>query len=283
LIPDLNLAPNLHWIQYHYAGVDFILDSPLLQKNDLQITNMSGASAIQEGEYILGMLLALGHRMPELFQNQIKHDWPTDRWEKFSPYELTNSTVGLVGYGSIARETARLLQPFGVTILAAKRNAMNPLDTGYTIEGHGDPEGNLFTRLYPILAIKSMIKECDFVVVLLPLTSQTRGLFDAEVLHAMKPSSYLIVASRGGIVDESALIQALNEKAIAGAVLDVFSREPLPVESPLWKAPNVILTPHVSGFSPNYKERAGNMFVENLKRYLHGEPLFNRVDEERSY
>jgi Phosphoglycerate dehydrogenase and related dehydrogenases len=283
LIPDLALAPNLRWIQYHYAGVDFILDTPLLQKPDLQITNMSGASAIQEGEYILGMLLALGHRMPELFQNQLKRDWPADRWEKFSPYELTHSTVGLVGYGSIARETARLLQPFGVTILAAKRNVMNPFDNGYTIEGHGDPEGNLFTRLYPIQAIKSMIKECDFVVVLLPLTAQTRGLFNAEVLHAMKPGSFLIVDSRGGIVDETALVQALNERVIAGAVLDVFNREPLPAESPLWKAPNVILTPHVSGFSPNYKERAGAMFVENLSRYLHGEPLLNRVDQERSY
>jgi phosphoglycerate dehydrogenase-like enzyme len=170
-----------------------------------------------------------------------------------------------------------------VTVLAAKRNAMNPLDSGYTIEGHGDPEGNLFTRLYPIQAVKSMIKECDFVVVLLPLTSETRGMFNEEVLHAMKPGSFLIVASRGGIVDETALIQALNEKAIAGAVLDVFSREPLPAESPLWKVQNVILTPHVSGFSPNYKERAGNMFVENLRHYLHGEPLFNRVDQERSY
>jgi phosphoglycerate dehydrogenase-like enzyme len=283
LIPDLNLTPNLRWIQYHYAGVDFILDSPLLQKADLQITTMSGASAIQEGEYILGMLLALGHRMPELIQNQIKHDWPIDRWEKFSPRELTNATVGLVGYGSIGREVARLLQPFGAQVLAAKRDAMNPLDSGYSIEGHGDPEGNFFHRLYPIQAAKSMVKLCDFVVVSLPLTSQTRGSFGEEEIRAMKPGSFLIVVSRGGIVDETALLQALTEKTIAGAVLDVFSREPLPVENPLWKLPNIILTPHVSGFSPNYKERAGFMFVENLSHYFHGEPLLNRVDPGRSY
>lgn len=283
LVPDLTLTPNLHWIQYHYAGTDFVLDTPLMQKSDLQITSMSGASAIQEGEYILGMLLALGHHLPEAFQNQVKHEWPTDRWDRFSPKELTNSTVGLVGYGSIGREVARLLQPFGVKVLATKRDAMNPVDTGYTIEGHGDPEGNFFNRLYPMQAVKSMVKECDFVVVLLPLTPETRGCFGEEEIRAMKPGASLVVVSRGGIVDENALIQALNDKTIAGAALDVFSREPLPPEHPLWKMPNVILTPHVSGFSPNYKERAGMMFIENLNRYIHGEPLLNRVDIERSY
>ena len=283
LIPDLNLTPNLRWIQFHYAGVDFIQETPLLKKTDLNITSMSGASAIQEGEYVVGMLLALGHHLPELFQNQLKHDWPNDRWEKFSPRELTNSTVGLIGYGSIGREVARMLQPFGTKILVSKRDAMNPIDTGYTIEGHGDPEGNLFHRLYPIQAVKSMVKDCDFVVVLLPLTPQTRGLFGEEEIRAMKPGSYLIVVSRGGIVDEAALIEALAEKHLAGAALDVFSREPLPLENPLWKVPNIILTPHISGFSPNYKERAGMMFVENLQRYLHGETLLNKVDFEQTY
>lgn len=283
LVPDISTTPNLRWIQYHYAGTDFILDTPLIQVPDLQITSMSGASAIQEGEFVLSMMLALGHHQPELFQNQLKHEWPADRWDKFSPKELTNSTVGLVGYGSIGREVARLLQPFGVKVLATKRDAMNPIDTGYTIEGHGDPEGNYFHRLYPMQAVKSMVKECDFVVVLLPLTPQTHNSFGEKEIRAMKPGSYLIVISRGGIVDEDALLEALNDKHLAGAALDVFIREPLPAESPLWKHPNVILTPHVSGFSPNYKERAGLMFIENLNRYLHGEPLLNRVDVDRSY
>jgi phosphoglycerate dehydrogenase-like enzyme len=132
-------------------------------------------------------------------------------------------------------------------------------------------------------AVKSMVKECDFVVVLLPLTPETRGTFGEAEIRSMKPGSFLVVVSRGGIVDENALIDALNDKMIAGAALDVFSREPLPSEHPLWKMPNVILTPHISGFSPNYKERAGMMFIENLNRYIHGEPLLNRVDNERSY
>lgn len=283
LMPDPALVPNLRWIQYHYAGIDFIQNSPLLNKADCVITNMSGASAIQESEYILGMMLAMSHKLPDLFHNQQKQEWPTDRWERFTPFELSQSTVGLVGYGSIARELARLLIPFNTTILAAKRDVMHPEDNGYTIEGHGDPDGNFFHRLYPIQAVKSMISECNFVVITLPFTPETKGLIGEAELRAMKPGAYLFVISRGGIVDEAALYKVLEEKHLGGAVLDVFAQEPLPAESPLWKLPNAILTPHVSGFSPLYKERAGMMFAENLRRYIHGEPLLNKFEVGRSY
>jgi phosphoglycerate dehydrogenase-like enzyme len=283
LVPDPALVPNLRWIQYHYAGLDFLLGTPLLEKPELVITSMSGASAVQEGEYILAMMLAMSRHLPDLFQNQLRSDWPNDRWEKFSPFELNGSTIGIVGYGSIGRELARLLQPFGMKVLAVKRDVMHPVDAGYTIEGHGDPEGNLFHRLYPVQALKSMVGECDFVVVALPLTDQTRGLISADEIKAFKPGSHLIVVSRGGIVDEAAVTEALVEKRLAGAALDVFSKEPLPAESPLWKVPNLILTPHVSGFSTKYKERAGMMFADNLARYLHGEPMLNKFDPERSY
>jgi phosphoglycerate dehydrogenase-like enzyme len=244
---------------------------------------MSGASAIQESEYILAMMLAMSHKLPDLLQNQAKQEWPLDRWERFTPNELNHATVGLVGYGSIARELARLLQPFEVTILAAKRDVMHPEDNGYTVENHGDVEGNFFNRLYPIQAVKSMISECHYVVITLPFTSETKGLFNEEVMQAMKPGAILIVVSRGGIVDENALYRQLEEKHLGGAVLDVFNQEPLPSENPLWKLPNVILTPHISGFSPLYKDRAGTMFAENLRRYLHSEPLLNKYEIARSY
>ena len=283
LIPEAELVPNLKWVQFHYAGVDFVEGSSLLNNKGLQITSMSGASAVQEGEYILMMLLGLGHHLPDVALNQVKKEWRQDRWEKFTPNELNGSTVGLVGYGSIGREVARLLQPFKVKVLASKRDVMHPVDNGYVLEGYGDPDGNYFHRLYPNEALKSMLKECDFVVISLPLTPDTRGSFGEEEFKAMKPGAFLIHVSRGGIVDENALLQALNEKRIAGAAIDVFLQEPLPPNHPLWKAPNVILTPHVSGFSPKYKERAGEMFAENLKRYLHGEPLMNQYDPERHY
>ncbi len=283
LLPPPELVPNLKWIQFHYAGIDYIQDSPLLQKPDLIFSSMSGASAIQEAEYILGMLLALSRRMPDLVANQQKKEWPKDRWERFTPVELTNSTVGLVGYGSISREVARLLQPFNVKVLATKKDVMYPADKGYSIEGHGDPEGNYFHRLYPIEALKQMLKLCDFVVVTLPITPETRGLIGEAELQSMKPGAFLVHVSRGGIVDESALITALNEHKLAGAALDVFSQEPLPSDSILWKTPNLVITPHISGFSSRYKERAGEMFAENLQRYLHGEPVLNQYNPERYY
>jgi phosphoglycerate dehydrogenase-like enzyme len=283
LVPDLAQVPNLKWVQFHYAGIDFIQGSDLLNRKELKITSMSGASAIQEGEYILMMLLALGHHLKDLLLNQEKAEWPTDRWNRFVPVELTGSTVGLVGYGSISREVARMLRPFNVKVLAAKRDVLHPEDSGYVIEGHGDPGGDHFDRLYPIEALKSMLKECDYVVVTLPLTPATDGLIGEEELRAMKPGAYLVHISRGGVVNEKALLNALTEKRLAGAAVDVFSQDPLPPNNPLWKAPNLILTPHVSGFSPRYKERAGIMFAENLKRYLRAEPLLNEYQPERHY
>ena len=164
-----------------------------------------------------------------------------------------------------------------------KKDVMHPVDYGYTIEGHGDPEGNYFHRLYPTQALKQMLKLCDFVVVALPLTPETKGYIGEAEIQAMKTGAFLILVSRGGIVDEAELMNALNEHKLSGAALDVFVQEPLPPESPLWKTPNLLITPHVSGFSPRYKERAGEMFAENLNRYLHGEPILNEYSPERYY
>jgi len=283
LMPDPELVPNLKWVQYHYAGIDFIQDTALLKKPGLILSSMSGGSAIQEAEYILMMLLSMGHHLPSLMEHQKQSLWPKDRWDKFTPRELTGSTVGLVGYGSINREVARLLQAFNVTVLAVKKNVMQPEDTGYTVEGHGDPEGNLFHRLYPVEALRQMLKLCDFVVVALPITPETRGLIGEKEIQSMKPGAYLVHVSRGGIIDEGALMTALNDHKLAGAALDVFVEEPLLPESPLWKTERLLITPHVSGFSANYKDRAGEMFAENLSRYLHGEPVLNQYNPERHY
>jgi phosphoglycerate dehydrogenase-like enzyme len=283
ILPAPNLVPNLKWIQFHFTGIDFAVDSPLVHKPGIAVTHLSGAAVPQMSEYILMMLLAFGHRLPEAVANQQRSEWPRDRWERFSPRELRGSTVGLVGYGSINREVARLLRAMNVTVFAAKRDAMHPKDHGYTIPGLGDPEGLCFDRLYPYQAIKSMVKECDFVVVVLPLTTQTRNLLGAEEFAAMKPGAYLIQAGRGGVVDQAALVEALQEKRIAGAALDTFSEEPLAPSSPLWKLPNVLITPHIGSISPNYLQRAVDLFVVNLTRYLAGEPLLNLFNLELGY
>ncbi len=275
VIPEPALVPNLRWIQFHWAGINHAADAPLLHKPGVVATTLSGAAATPMAEYILMMLLALGHRLPDLVENQRRANWPKDRWERFMPQELHDSAVGLVGYGSIARQVARLVYPFGGRVLATKRDVLHPEDTGFIEEGFGDPRGDYVYRLYPSQALRSMVKDCDFVVVTTPLTPATRGLIDADILSAFKPTAFLINASRGPVVDEEALIAALREKKIAGAALDVFEEEPLPAESPLWKMPNVLVTPHISGNTPHYDERATLLFVENLKRYLAGQPLYN--------
>jgi phosphoglycerate dehydrogenase-like enzyme len=128
-----------------------------------------------------------------------------------------------------------------------------------------------------------MLKECDFVVITVPKTETTKNMFGADEFEAMKPTAFLIDVSRGGIIETKALINALKEQKIAGAALDVFDEEPLPSDSPLWKLPNLMITPHISGNTPYYNERAVELFTENLLRYLADLPLFNRIDLEQGY
>jgi phosphoglycerate dehydrogenase-like enzyme len=160
---------------------------------------------------------------------------------------------------------------------------MHPEDTGYIPEGLGDPNGDYVHRLYPPQAIHSMLKECDFVIVTIPLTPTTRNLLGPTELAVLKPTAYLVDIGRGGVIDQAALIAALREHKLAGAALDVFPEEPLPADNPLWKLPNVILTPHIAGYSSAYDARAVALFAENLTRYLAGLPLYNQINLEKGY
>lgn len=282
-LPGLEQAPKLRWVQSYLSGIEKIRDNPLFDKPDLVLTTLSGANSSQVAEHVLTMLLALGHQLPHFLGLQNSKTWMEEKGRKYIPAELRGSTVGIVGYGSIGRQVARLVSDFGATVLGTKRDLMHPEDGEYSAEDMGDPKGTLFARLYPPQALRSMLTICDFVVVCVPLTSETRGMLAKEHLAAMKPTAFLVDVSRGGVVDHAALIDALSEGQLAGAALDVFPEEPLPQESPLWQMPNVILTPHVAGFSRHYNQRANQMFMENLKRYLAGEELLNRVDFQRGY
>jgi len=283
VLPTREIAPRLRWIQCHWAGIDALLDAPILYDPEVTVTTLSGAALLQMGEYILMMLLALGHRLPDLVAHQRRAEWPKNRWARFAPQELNASTVGIVGYGSLGREVARLLQPFGATVLATKRDVKHPEDRGYTPPGYGDPGGDRVHRLYPPQALRSMLRACDFVVVTVPLTPETRGLIGAAEFAVMKPTACLVDVSRGGVVDHAALIAALREGRLAAAALDVFPQEPLPADSPLWTLENVLLTPHIAGVTRHYDERAMRLFAANLERYLRNLPLYNRFDPQRGY
>jgi phosphoglycerate dehydrogenase-like enzyme len=211
---------------------------------------------------------------------QTRGEWPSQRWRKFVPEELRGATVGVVGYGSIGREIGRLAHAFGMRVLGARRGAESgsPRYELPALTGGDEPD-----RLYTPDQLAEMLRECDYVVLTVPYTSATHHLIDRRALRAMKPTAVLINVARGPVVDEAALVHALRERWIAGAALDVFEQEPLAEDSALWGMDNVIVSPHVAGFTPHYDDRATALFAENLRRYLGGEPLLNLVERGREY
>ena len=280
---DLSRASRLKWVQMHAAGVDSLLDHPTIMKSDILVTTASGIHATTMAEYVFASILAFNRRVPQMLYYQSRHEWPQGRWNLFARPELRDSTLGIVGYGSIGREVGRIARCFGMQVVATKRSVSQMQDMGYGVQGIGDREGTLLDKAFPPERLSEMLSLCDYVVVAVPLTPETRKSIGEAELRAMKSSAYLVNISRGGTVDEEALIKALGEGWIAGAGLDVFEEEPLPSDNPLYDLGNVILSPHVSGFTLRYDERASDLFAENLRRYLAGEPLLNLVDKERGY
>lgn len=282
--PAPEQAPRLRWIQTMSAGFDGPLRRPVAQLNDITLTSASGIHATAIAEFCLGMMLALNQKIPAMLDLKREKKWGRDE-DLFRPPPLRGQTVGIIGYGSIGRELARLCAALGMTVLAAKRDAMKPeVGDVFTLHvGTGDPTGEIPARLYPGQAVATMARECDFLVVTVPLTDATRHTIDARVFDAMKPTAHFINIARGSIVDEPALIAALQNGDIAGAALDVFAAEPLPADSPLWTLSNVIVSPHVSGGFPDYAEAAGKVFAENLRRYVERKPLLNVLDRTRGY
>jgi phosphoglycerate dehydrogenase-like enzyme len=283
-LPDPSQSPRLRWIQIHSAGYDHILGAPIIQAEDVEITSTSGIHATPMAEFSLMMMLAFEYRLPHMLRFQANAEWPANRYDIFNPRELRGQTLGIVGYGSIGRELARLADALGMTVVATKRNIKQTAENDeYTPPGTGDPTGDIPTRLYPPEALASMVSVCDYVVVTVPRAPGTYHLINEDILNAMKPSAVLINVGRGGVIDEDALVSALAANRIAGAALDVFEEEPLPATSPLWNLDNIIIAPHVSGYSQRYDEKAAQVFIENLNRYLSNEALLNRLDRTRGY
>jgi phosphoglycerate dehydrogenase-like enzyme len=277
-------APRLRWVQLHQAGIDALTENPLYLNSDVAFTTGSGIHAIPMAEYTMAMVLAFAHHMPRMMEDKISGLWPSERWNRYLPKELYGSTIGIIGYGSIGRQIARVAAAFGMKVLAIKRDLRQPGETNtYTVADTGDPEGELPDRMYPPEALHSFLGECDFVVLTVPLTGTTKHLIDAAALKAMKMDAVLINVARGDVIDEAALIEALRNELLRGAALDVFSQEPLPADSPLWTLPNVIISPHIAGLTPQYYERAADLFAENLRRFIGGEPLMNQVDRGKGY
>jgi phosphoglycerate dehydrogenase-like enzyme len=283
---DLGRAPNLKWVQLHMAGVDALAEHPLYAASTIPLITASGVHAATIAEYAITTMLALAHRVPRMVEWQGRGGWPPDeqRWPLFVPSEVRGATLGVIGYGSIGRELARMAKAaFAMTVLACKRDPAQRRDIGYTLPGTGDPDGVLPDAWFGPGELPELLRRSDVVVMCAPLTAETRHLIGARELALMKPSAYLINVGRGASVDEAALAQALGARTIAGAAVDVFAKEPPPSGHPLYALDNVIVSPHVSGFLPSYDDKCTDLFAENLRRYLAGTPLLNVVDRTRGY
>ena len=283
---DVETARNLRWVQLHMAGVNTLSDHPLYAKSDVAITTTSGVHAATIAEYAITVLLALAHRVPRMVEWKAKGGWPPDleRWPLFVPSEVRGATLGVIGYGSIGRELARIAKTaFAMTVLACKRDPSARADDGYMLPGTGDPDGRLPDAWFAPDELMELLARSDVVVNCAPLTRETERMIDTRALAAMKPSAYLINVGRGGSVDEAALVQALRDHRIAGAAIDVFAHEPPSDHHPFYGVENLIVSPHVSGFLPGYDDRCTDLFAENLRRYLAGAPLLNLVDRTRGY
>jgi len=266
VLPDQlrSRAPGLKWIQTMSAGVDELPED--IRQSPVVVTNVSGLHAVPISEFILGVMLMFAKQAPLCFEQKRQK-----QYKGFFPRLLRGRTLGIIGLGRIGRETARLANAFGMQVYATRRSARPGERARYVDE------------VFPLSALLRLLAESDFVVLTLPLTAETRGIIGERELRAMKPEAYLINVARGAVVDEDTLVRALQEGWIAGAGLDVFTREPLPQDSRLWELPNVILSPHISGLMPDYMEHATKLFCENLRRYKAGKRLLHRVNKAKGY
>ena len=276
-------ATGLRWVQMENAGIDHIHNTPLWDTT-LPIASANGAHLPHLPEYVLTMLLAWAHRLPQLFDFQAKGYWfPNGRIQELWPRPVYGRTLGIVGYGAIGRDLARMAKAMGMRILATRRPGGSLRYDGYSPAGLGDPDGSLPAAWFTLDELPVLLQQSDYVVLGVPLVANTRHLIGAAELAQMQPHALLINIGRGGLIDQDALLAALQAKQIGGAVLDVTTPEPLPVDHPLWHQENVLITPHLAGHIEHHFDNVVDLFAENLRRDIAGEPLLNLVARDLGY
>ncbi len=243
-------APQLKWIQALGTGVDNIVDLPSLGK-EVVVTNVRGIHGPPVSEATIAYMLSLARDLPRSARAQERN-----AWERWPARLLEGKTVGILGVGLIAEYLAPICKALGMNVIG--------------ISGSPRPAPG-FDRVVARADLMKVVPEFDYLVALAPLTPETRGIVGEQLLAAMKPSAYLVNVARGGVVDEPALIKALEAGTIAGAALDVFSEEPLPASSPIWKTKNLTVFPHLGGYSQGYEDRAMPTIAGNMQKYLNND------------
>jgi D-2-hydroxyacid dehydrogenase (NADP+) len=254
-------SPAMRWLHVFNVGVDHPVFPSILEAG-IRLTTSAGLTAVPIAQAAITGLLMLGRGFPGWLESQRKHEWKPVRGAA-QPPDLAGQTIAVLGLGGIGTEIARLAQALGLNVLGIRRSprrADDPLDA-----------------IYPPSALAELLPRCQWLAIACPLTDETRRLIDARMLALLPEGAHVINVGRGEIVDEVALIDALRSRRLAGAYLDVFEKEPLPADSPLWDLPNVIISPHNSSVSAGNEGRIVELFVDNFERWLRGEALRNEV------
>lgn len=257
----LDAAPALRWVQLLGSGIDGVLDTTS-GRPDILITSGHGAQAEPVSEAVLAFMFALARDLPRLAEQQRQRIWL-----RRPARLLKSSTLVTVGVGAIAERLAAKCAALGMRVLGVS-------SAPRIVAG--------FDRIAPLAELRDVAAQADYLVVLRPLSENSRLLIGREVLASMKPTAFLVNVARGGVVDEAALVEALNEGRIAGAALDVFGEEPLPADSPLWDCPNTLVSPHLGGLNTRYMQELLPLLLENTGLYLSGnlQAMKNRVRRE---
>jgi phosphoglycerate dehydrogenase-like enzyme len=263
--PDIvRLAPRLRWIQSSSSGVGDWIRRLKLVETPIVVTNTAGMHARPLAEYAVFAMLYFARSWPRMAAEQRAH-----HWERCAIDTLEHKTLGIIGLGRVGGMVAQLARPFGMRVIGIRRTVA---------EVHVDVDA-----VFGPDQLHAVLRQCDYVVLSVPSTPQTVGMLGARELACLRPSAVLINVARGSLVDEAALVDALRTGQLGGAALDVVSREPLPAGSPLWDMPNVLVTPHSMSTAVTENEWLTDLFCDNLRRYLRGEPLRNQVDKIRGY
>src|SRR5579859_1681153 len=263
---ELASSTQLRWVQSPSAGVEWLWRVPNIVDTDIQVTNMRGAHAATIAEHTFAMLLTHTRGMRAFEQHQRDHHWSR---REVPLCGIKGLTMGIVGFGNIGRAIARRATGFEMRVLA--------------VDAEPVPPGEGVQEVWPLARLNDLCAAADVLAISAPITPGSRGMIGQEQLRKLKRGSHLLVMSRGKIVNEAALVDALEEGHLASAGLDVTATEPLPVGDPLWTAPNLIITPHRSASSPLTSDLTWSILAENIGRFLRGETLTNLVDKHRGW
>ena len=262
-------AKKLKWVQSPSSGINYYIAIPELVAGDVLLTSARGTHGACLAEHTLAMIFAFTRHIRDYVQHQKTHTWSA-RELRGKMLELTGMTIGIIGFGAVGRAIAKRADAFDMNIMAVDMFPQNPPDYVASLAG--------------LDGLDALLSQSDYVVVTVPYTEQTDKMIGAAEIAEMKPSAMLIGISRGGIIDEAALVSALREGRLAAAALDVFDKEPLPAESELWDMDNLLITPHVAGGSQYECDYILDIFGENLGRFVRGElPLRNQIDKQRGF